>query len=578
MSLAAVGIVAACGPGEPPARTSAADPAAGAVSRPREVVVAHRHMVAAANPLAARAGLDILRRGGGAIDAAIAMQMMLTLVEPQSSGLGGGAFIVYFDAGSGEVSTYEGRETAPASANEDMFLSPDGSVRKRASVRAGGLAVGVPGTLKALELAHRRHGKLPWKGLFAAAIERAEKGFAVSPRLHNSIRRDRYLKDFPVARSYFFDADGRAKAAGALLVNRALGASFRAIAESGGEAFYGGDIAGDIAATVNSAKINPAGMTVADIRGYEAKRRPPVCAPYRVWRLCGMGPPSSGGVTTLQILALLERFDLGSMRPGSAQAVHLISEASRLAYADRARYLADGDFADVPVRGLLDPAYIAKRSALISRARAMGKAKPGKVARRGAWGAGPAEDGEAPSTTQIGVIDAKGNAVAMTSSIGGPFGSRLMVGGFMLNNELTDFSFRARDDGRPVINRVAPGKRPRSSQSPTLVFDADGKLVLTVGSPGGSRIIAYVVKTLIGTLDWGLDIQRAIGLANHANRNGKTDLEKGTALTTIAPALEAMGHEVRVRALVSGAQGIAVKGDRLYGGADPRREGVAIGD
>ena len=535
-------------------------------------------MVAAANPLAARTGLDILRRGGSAIDAAIAIQMMLTLVEPQSSGLGGGAFIVYFDAGTGEVTTYEGRETAPATAREDMFLSPDGRVRKRASVRAGGLAVGVPGTLKALELAHRRHGKLPWKRLFAAAIELAEKGFAVSPRLHNSIRRDRYLKDFPVARSYFFDADGRAKEVGAILVNRALGASFRAIADKGGKAFYRGDIAGDIAATVNSAKINPAGMTVADIRAYEAKRRPPVCAPYRVWRLCGMGPPSSGGVTTLQILALLERFDLGSMRPGSAQAVHLISEASRLAYADRARYLADGDFADVPVRGLLDPAYIARRSALISRGRAMGKAKPGKVARRGAWGIGPAEDGEAPSTTQIGVIDAAGNAVAMTSSIGGAFGSRLMVRGFMLNNELTDFSFRARENGRGVINRAAPGKRPRSSQSPTLVFDADGKLVLTVGSPGGSRIIAYVVKTLIGTLDWGLDIQRAISLPNHTNRNGKTDLEKGTALTTIAPALKAMGHDVRVRALVSGAQGIAVKGARLYGGADPRREGVAIGD
>ncbi len=397
LSLAAVGIVAACGPGEPPARTSAADAAAGAVSRPREVAVARQHMVAAANPLAAKAGLDILRRGGGAIDAAIAMQMMLTLVEPQSSGIGGCAFIVYFDAAKGEVSTYEGRETAPASAREDMFLGPDGRVRKRASLRSGGLVVGVPGTLKALELAHRKHGKLPWKRLFAAAIELAENGFAVSPRLHDSIRRDRYLKDFPVARSYFFDADGQAKAVGANLVNRALGATLGAIAESGGKAFYGGDIAGDIAATVNNARTNPGLMTVADIRAYEAKRRPPVCAPYRVWRLCGMGPPSSGGVTTLQILALLERFDLGSMRPGSAQAVHLISEASRLAYADRALYLADGDFADVPVRGLLDPAYIAKRSALISRARAMGKAKPGTVARRGAWGIGPAEDGEAPS-------------------------------------------------------------------------------------------------------------------------------------------------------------------------------------
>jgi gamma-glutamyltranspeptidase/glutathione hydrolase len=454
LSLAAVGLVAACGPGGPPAGTSAADDAAGALFRVREAAVARRYMVAAANPLAARTGRDILRRGGSAIDAAIAIQMMLTLVEPQSSGIGGGAFIVHFDAGTGKVTTFEGRETAPATAREDMFLSPDARVRKRASVRAGGLAVGVPGTLKTLELAHGKHGKLPWKRLFAAAIELAEKGFAVSPRLHNSIRRDRYLKHFPKARSYFFDADGRPRAVGANLVNRALGASFRAIADEGGKAFYRGDIARDIAATVNDAKINPAGMTPADIAAYRAKQRPPVCAPYRLWLLCGMGPPSSGGVTTLQILALLERFDLGSMRPGSAQAVHLISEASRLAYADRARYLADGDFADVPVRGLLDPAYIARRRALISRARAMGKAKPGKVARRGAWGAGAAEDGEAPSTTQISIIDAEGNAVAMTSSIGGAFGSRLMVRGFILNNELTDFSFKPRKDGRPVINRA----------------------------------------------------------------------------------------------------------------------------
>jgi gamma-glutamyltranspeptidase/glutathione hydrolase len=459
-----------------------------------------------------------------------------------------------------------------------MFLDPDGGVKKREDVRAGGLAVGVPGLLRMLELAHRKHGGLSWKSLFAPAIALAEKGFAISPRLNESIRRDRHLKDFPAARAYFYDEKGEAKAVGTMLVNAPLAGAFRLIAEKGADAFYSGGIARDIAAAVRDAKRNPAPMTEADIAAYEAKERPPVCAPYRVWLVCGMGPPSTGGVTTLQILGLLERFDLASLAPGSLEAVHLISEASRLAYADRHVYLADADFVRVPIQALLDPDYIAARAALISPAHSMGKAKPGQPERLGARRPAPAEDAEAPSTTHLSVIDAKGNAVAMTSSVGGRFGSRLMVRGFMLNNQLTDFTFRPRIDGAPAVNRPGPRKRPRSSMSPTLVFDNSGKLVLTVGSPGGSRIIAYVVKTLIAVLDWGLDVQRAISLPNHVNRNGRTDLEKGTALAALAEALGAKGHDVRIRPLGSGLQGIAVLGSRLYGGADPRREGVALGD
>ncbi len=576
VSIALLLLLAACGPPAPP--PPAADDAGPAAPGARPPAEASRHMAAAANPLASKAGLETLRSGGSALDAAIVMQMVLTLVEPQSSGIGGSGFLVHFDAGAGDILSYDGRETAPGAATEEMFLNPDGGVKRRENVRAGGLAVGVPGLLRMLELAHRKHGRLPWKSLFAPAIALAEKGFAISPRLHRSIRRDRHLKDFPVARAYFYDEKGEAKAVGTMLVNAPLARAFRLIAEKGADAFYSGDIARDIAATVKNAKRNPAPMTEADIAAYEAKGRPPVCAPYRVWLVCGMGPPSTGGVTTLQILGLLERFDLASLAPGSLEAVHLISEASRLAYADRYAYLADADFVRVPVQALLDPGYIAARSALISPARSMGKAEPGKPERRGASRPAPAEDFEAPSTTHLSVIDADGNAVAMTSSVGGPFGSRLMVRGFMLNNQLTDFTFRPLIGGAPTVNRPAPRKRPRSSMSPTLVFDNGGKLVLTVGSPGGFRIIAYVVKTLIAVLDWGLDIQRAISLPNHVNGNGRTDLEKGTALTALAVALQARGHDVTIRPLTSGLQGIAVAGSRLYGGADPRREGVALGD
>ena len=319
-------------------------------------------------------------------------------------------------------------------------------------------------------------------------------------------------------------------------------------------------------------------MTLDDLAAYEAKQGQALCRPYRRWTVCGMGPPSSGGVTSLEILGLLESFEVSALAPGTAAAVHLISEASRLAYADRARFLADSDFVAVPVRGLLDTAYLARRAALIDPARSMGEASPGAPPYDdGALGAGDPGTEQA-STTHLSVVDGEGNAVSMTTSIESAFGSRLMVRGFMLNNQLTDFSFRPAIDGVPVANRVEPGKRPRSSMAPTLVLDRDGGFVLAIGSPGGSRIIAYVVQALIAVLDWGLDVQQALDLPHHVNRNGLVDLEEGTPLTGLEAALVALGHEVRIRRLNSGLHVIAATPAGLEGAADPRREGVALGD
>ena len=535
---------------------------------------AQRHMIAAANPHAAEAGLGMLRAGGSAVDAAIAAQMVLTLVEPQSSGIGGGAFLLHFDSKAGDVTAFDGRETAPAAATPELFLKADGTPMGFWDAVVGGRSVGVPGLLRMLELAHQRHGRLPWAILFAPAIELAESGFSVSPRLHKLVAGDKYLKTFPATAAYFYDESGAARPVGYRLRNAALAETLRRVATDGAEAFYGGPVAAAIVAAVRGAAPNPGEMSLADLAGYQAKARAPVCASYRVWRVCGMPPPTSGGVAVLQTLGVLAQFDMASLKPNSVEAVHLIAEASRLAFADRNRFLADSDFVDVPVERLLDPAYLRQRAALISPKASMGKAEPGLPSRHGAMPGQP----NPPATTHLSVVDADGNAVSMTSSIESAFGSRLMAAGFLLNNELTDFSFRPAVEGRAVANRVEPGKRPRSSMSPSLVLDQDGRLVMAVGSPGGSRIIGYVVKALVAGLDWGLDMQAAISLPNAVNRNGATDLEDGTALTALVPGLEALGHEVRVRALTSGLHGIAVTPQGLVGGADPRREGVALGD
>jgi len=531
-------------------------------------------MVSTANPHASTAAIEILRRGGSAIDAAIAAQLVLGLVEPQSSGLGGGAFLLHWDAGSETVEAYDGRETAPAAARPDLFLKPDGTPMPFMEAVVGGRAVGVPGLVAMLAMAHRDHGVLDWASLFEPAIELAETGFTVSPRLHAMISAMDRLAEDPAARAYFYADTGPGVSplpVGHRLRNPAYARTLRIIAEQGPEGFYHGEIAEAIVAAVTG-HANPGAMTLEDLAGYEAKKREPVCRPYRGYRVCGMPPPSSGGLTTAMILGLLEPFALPAMRPGSPTTVHLISEASRLAYADRARYMADSDFVTVPVEVLTDPRYIADRARLIHPGRSMGVAEAGRLD----WQTAPAKEMSRASTTHLAIVDGRGNAVSLTSSIEGPFGAHVMAAGFLLNNQLTDFSFVPERNGMAVANAVAGGKRPRSSMAPTLVFAPDGGLFAALGSPGGSRIIAYVAQTLVGLIDWGLPMQEAIDLPRHVNRNGVTELEAGTTLAGHADALRALGHEVEIRPLTSGLHGIRLTAGGMDGGADRRREGVVM--
>ncbi len=545
----------------------------------KEQVVARRHMVAAANPLAAAAGLEMLRAGGTAIDAAIATQMVLNLVEPQSSGIGGGAFIVYWTKRGQEIVTYDGRETAPAAAKPDRFLEADGKPRSFFDAAIGGRSVGVPGVLRALELAHKAHGKLPWARLFQPAIDLAENGFAISPRLHALIGHDAYLERFEPARSYFYTADGRPKDVGTVLINKPLAATLRAIADNGPAAFYSGRIAADIVAAVTQAPVNAGDITLADLAAYEAKHRPPVCGPYRIYIVCGMGPPSSGGLTLLEILGVLENFDMAKTKPLSVEGVHLYAEAARLAYADRNLYMADSDFIAVPVRGLLDSGYLKSRASLIDPDKTMDVAPAGTPPMKASWDYVIGETPEFPSTSHLSIVDDDGDALAMTTTIEDAFGSRQMVDGFLLNNQLTDFSFAPEENGKPVANRVEPGKRPRSSMTPTLVFDREQHLVMVIGSVLGSSIINHVGKTIVAALDWGLDIQAAIDLPNFGSRGGPTEIEAGPDTERLQVGLAALGHKVAIVEAASGLHGIMVtKNGWLVGGADPRREGVALGD
>ncbi|MFC5069989.1 gamma-glutamyltransferase [Flaviflagellibacter deserti] len=543
----------------------------------KQAVTAKKWMVAAANPVAAEAGATVIRAGGNAVDALVAIQITLGLVEPQSSGLGGGAFLVYWDANEKRLTTFDGRETAPMEATPTLFQDADGKPLKFLDAVIGGRSVGTPGTPRLLETVHRRYGALAWSRLFEEPIKLAEDGFAVSPRLSSLIAAEGdVLKRDPTARAYFYDTTGALLPVGATLKNPAYAETLRAIADGGADAFYEGAIAADIVATVRNAPGNPGVLSADDLRNYRVKERGAVCAPYREREICGMGPPSSGALTIGQILGMLEGFDLKSIG-SNATSWQLIADASRLAFADRDRYMADQDFVPMPTAGLLSKEYLAERAGLLASGTKLAEVKPGnpKWSHASLWSDDEAL--ELPSTSHIVVVDRAGNVASMTTTIEAGFGSRLMVRGFLLNNELTDFSFKSQADGVPIANRVEPGKRPRSSMSPTIVLK-DGKPELALGSPGGSQIIGYVAKALIAHYDWGMDVQSAISLPNVLNRFGVMEIEKGTPAETMAATFQAMGYEVKIDAMTSGLQAIAIGPEGLTGAADPRREGVAIGE
>lgn len=535
--------------------------------------IAKRYMVAAAHPLAVDAGTAILERGGSAVDAMIAVQLVLNLVEPQSSGLGGGAYLLHYDARRKQLAAYDARETAPAGVTSQLFTRDDGSAMPFAIAREGGRAVGVPGVPRLLEVAHARHGKLPWPTLFGPAIELAERGHALAARTARHAAQEP-LAD-PAARAWLHDGEGKPLAAGSWVRNPEFARVLRAIAAGGADAFYRGEVARDLVGAVRG-HVNPGTLSEEDLAGYRVRDVATVCAPYRAWRVCGVGPSTYGGIGVLQVLGILERFELPALRPGSSEAVHLFAEAGRLAYADRNRYGGDDRFNPVPTAALLDRTYLSERSQLIRLDRSMALAPAGTP--KGVSSA-MADDlaHEVAGTSHVSIVDAEGNVVALTTTIEGTFGSRIMARGMFLNNELTDFSFAPREEGRLVANAPAPGKRPRSSMAPMIVFDAAGRPAIVAGSPGGSQIINYVAKALVAMLDWNLDAQRAVALAHFGSRNGPTEIEKGTELEGVAAALMTMGHEVRPIEMASGLHVLRRTAAGWEGGADPRREGVARG-
>ena len=535
-------------------------------------------MVAAANPLAAEAGLEMLRAGGSAVDAAIAVQMVLGLVEPESSGIGGGAFLLVHDAKTKKTTSFDGREVAPASARPDMFLAPDGKPRTKAQAIPGGLSVGIPGVVGMLEMAHKKYGKLPWAKLFEPAIKLADNGFPVGPKLARTIKNFTRGANMPDIRAHFYHADGTPLAEGEIFKNPEYAASLRVIAAGGARAFYTGEIAQAIVDKVHNAPVNQGGMTLDDLANFKPLEREPMCGPYRQWRLCSMGPPSSGGIAIVQILGMLQRFPSSQLQPKSLSEAHLFTQASRLAYADRAKYVGDTAFVQVPIAGLLNKDYLAGRAALIDPAKDMGTAQAGEPPQKRADYA-PQRSPVLHGTSHMTIVDKNGQVISMTTSVESVFGAEVMVKGFFLNNTLTDFSLDPMLDGKPVANAPAAGKRPLSAMSPTIVFDRNGKFLLSVGSPGGPAIIGYVTQSLIAMLDGGMTPAEAIALPRQLNLNGPTRLEKSPENDALAPQLTAMGHTVTVVAGEgSGLHGIKRVPGGYIGGADPRRDGVVIGD
>ena len=542
----------------------------------QKLAFAHQEMVSSANRFITQAGLSILKRGGNAVDAAVASAIMVTLVEPQSAGIGGGGFILYFNRQNQLITSFDGRETAPSAANEHLFLDESQQPLTYSQAVNNGNSVGVPGLLKALEMMHAKYGKLPWQDLFQPTIELAENGFPISPRLFKLIQSDPFLRQSEQAKHYFYESNDQPFPIGKIVKNSELANVLRDISIKGTTAFYEGEIAQEIISQVKRHP-RPGKLELIDLTNYQAKERSVICGPYRSWKICGMGPPSSGGLSTLQILGILEKDPLASLEPNSAQMIHLFSEAGRLAFADRDVYIGDPDFARVPIQEMLNPSYLSQRRNLIQMNRSMGIAKAGQFP---SLSSHLEKDSsiEIPSTSHISIVDKEGNAISMTLSVAAAFGSRIMVKGFFLNNEMTDFSFVPIKDGKKVMNRLEPNKRPRSAMSPSLIFDKNNNLKMVIGSAGGPAIINYVAKSIIGVLDWGLDIQSAIGLPNFGSRNQETDIEKSTISSNTINQLEMMNHIVKEWEMTSGTNAIFIDSiGRLWGGVDPRREGLALG-
>ena len=554
---------------------SYAPPIASAPVLPETGVLPITGMVSAADPRAAEAGMAILRQGGSATDAAIAVMLALTVVEPQSSGIGGGGFYLHADA-AGLVETLDGRESAPAAATPAWFLDEAGTPRPYLQAVISGLSIGVPGSMSLAAEAHARHGNLPWADLFAPAIALARDGWELTPRGAQFLTAARNRAALqPEGLALFYTAAGEPKAVGTRITNPELADTLERLARGGASAFYQGPQAAAMATEIAAATPH-SGMTAQDIAGYAAKWRAPVCGAYRVYLVCGMGPPSSGATTVLAILAQLEPFDMAALGPDSPTAWHLFAESQRLAYADREAYLADSDFVAVPVAGLTDPAYLAMRARLIApdrRMAAVAAGLPAGIAAIQPDGDEPVENG----TSHFVVVDRAGNTVTYTSTIEGSFGSGYMFGGFYLNNELTDFSMAPEIGGMAVANRVEGGKRPRSSMAPTLVFGPDGNLRIAIGAAGGGTIPVQVAKALIGVLDWNLTAQDAIALPGLYSPGDGITVETGSPLLAMQPALEALGHTVTARGLPFKANAVEFRDGHWLGAADPRSEGVALG-
>ncbi len=563
------------------ALVATAQPVAGkapAAAQAPTVAGTHANAVSSADPRGTAAGVAMLRQGGNAMDAIAATLLALSVVEPQSSGIGGGGLLVYQPA-KGAPLTFDGREKAPMAATPDLFMGADGKPQPRREATPGGKSVGVPGNVAMIAMAHQKAGKLPWAALFAPAIALARGGYEITPRMSRGIAASAAtLARTPEAASLYLNADGTAKAAGSRIVNEPLAQTLEAIAKAGPSAFYTGDIARQIVTRVQTAPTNPSSMTMADLAAYQAKARVPVCAGYRTYKVCTMGPPSAGGIAVIGILKQLEGFDLGKLGPGSPVSWHLIAESQRLAFADRAAYGGDADFVTVPVAGLVADDYLKRRGALIKADSTMARADAGTP--RGAPKRTAAPGGEIPSTTHFAAVDAAGNVASLTSTVEGGFGSSLVAGGMVLNNELTDFSFEPAINGAAVANRVEGGKRPRSSMSPAIVYDARGRAILAIGAAGGMTIPAQVAKAIVGVLDWKLPVGDAIALPQIYVNDDIVVVEaepQGGALIAMIPALEKLGHKVVKLNLPLKANGLERVGNGWRGGVDPRSEGVADG-